>query len=365
MKILFFIESLRGSGKERRLAELLKGITQQTDFECELVLTCKNVHYSYVLDLGIKIHFLERKFLKKDPSIFIKFFNICKKFKPDIIHVWGNMVAIYAIPTKIILGIPMINNQITNAPQNVPKGLLSHKLTFAFSDMIIANSYAGLKAYQATKGKSIVIYNGFDFNRMNNLSNISSVSAKIKIKTKYIVTMLATFSDAKDYDTYIRAAELILDSRRDVTFLCIGKGNDAKYKLKIAQKNKDMILFPGRQSNVENIINVSDIGILTTNLDNHGEGISNAIMEFMAFSKPVIATDGGGTRELVIDDETGYLVPQKSPNILAQKLTKIIDDENLRISMGKKGNERITQSFNLDKMVNAYIDNYTNLLNRN
>ena len=168
MKILLFIESLRSGGKERRLVELIKGLQKYPDIECELVLTKKEIHYSDIFNTGIKFHYIIRKNLKKDPRLFLLFYKIAKKFKPDIIHVWGNMVAIYAIPAKVLLGIPMINNQITVAPLKVSGGLFSHHITFPFSDRILANSYAGLKSYNAPKVKSSVIYNGFDFNRIAN-----------------------------------------------------------------------------------------------------------------------------------------------------------------------------------------------------
>ena len=58
---------------------------------------------------------------------------------------------------------------------------------------------------------------------------------------------------------------------------------------------KDKIIFLGKIANVENIINIFDIGILITNSKVHGEGVSNSIIEYMALGKPVIATRGGGT----------------------------------------------------------------------
>ena len=149
MKILFFIESLRPGGKERRLVELIKNLLKDSNVKCELVLTKKEIHYKEIFKTGIKIHFIVRKYFKKDPRLFFMFYNITKQYQPDIIHVWGNLVAIYAIPAKLLLRIPIINNQIADAPIKISKGLLSHKLTFLFSDRIIANSISGLISYSA------------------------------------------------------------------------------------------------------------------------------------------------------------------------------------------------------------------------
>ncbi|MCK4664617.1 MAG: glycosyltransferase [Bacteroidales bacterium] len=364
MKILFFIESLHSGGKERRLVELIKGLQQYPDIKCELVLTKKNIHYRDIFDTGIKIHYIVRKYIKKNPKLFFLFYKICKKYNPDIIHVWGNMVAIYSIPAKLFLKIPMINNQIMDAPKKniIKKGLLSYKIIFPFSDLIISNSKAGLKSYNAPKTKSRVIYNGFNFDRIKNLIGPSEIRREFNITTKYVICMVASFSDKKDYYTYIKAAISILDKRRNVTFLCIGAGNDSFYRKLVKPEYTENIKFLGRQENAESIMNICDIGILTTNPDNHGEGISNALMEFMALGKPVIATDGGGTKELIMYNENGFLISPKSPTVLAEKIIMLLDDSKQRNILGERGREIIRSKFNIEKMTESFVDVYKNVL---
>jgi hypothetical protein len=165
MKVLFFIESLRAGGKERRIIELLKGLRRFPDVQVELVLTRNEIHYHEFHELGIPLHIIERKLLKKDPLLFLKFYHIARKFKPDLIHVWGHMVAVYAVPTVWKLGIPLLNNEITDATPG--QKLLGKDIVFNASTKIIANTKAGLKAYGAPAEKSGVIYNGFNFNRLH------------------------------------------------------------------------------------------------------------------------------------------------------------------------------------------------------
>jgi len=356
MKILFFIESLRSGGKERLIIELLKGL-MNNNIETQLVITKKNISYKEVEKLGIKIHCIERKRLKKDPTLFFKFYKICKSYKPDIIHVWGDMVAIYAIPAKIILKIPLINNRIVNAPQKIKGGLLSHKSTFPFSNVIVANSNAGLLAYNAPKHKSCIIYNGLDMTRIRNVENPYHVKNKLGITTNHIVGMLATFSKTKDYKTYIQAANLVLKRFNDVTFLCIGSGDYNQFKQLVEPQFEEKIKFLGYQEDIESILNICNIGVLAT----YTEGISMALMEFMAYGKPVIATDGGGTKELIIDGETGFLIRPKSIEELSLKIEFLIKNEDTALKMGLEGKKRIKQEFGLDKMTNLYINLYSNI----
>ena len=350
MKVLFFIDSLRSGGKERRLVELIKGLVNDEHIEVAIVLTKKNIHYKEILDLGIKIHFAERKGMKKDP-MFLKFYKIARKFKPDLIHVWGNMVAIYAIPAKILLRVPMINNQITNAQKNLPKSLLGHKLPFAFSNKIVANSFAGLKAYNAPTTKSSVIYNGFDFNRIDNLETKDNIRKMFNINTTYVIGMVASFSETKDYITYIHVAIKLLEQRKDVTFLCIGSGDSQEFETLLTPRNKERILFLGKQQDVESIMNTCDIGVLST----HGEGISNALLEFMALEKPVISNDIiGGTKELIAHDRNGYIVTPNDVIELAQKISYLLDNSVIRKDFGEQSKKIVQEKFNISNMIDEF-----------
>ncbi len=358
MKLLFYIESLRSGGKERRLVELIKGLSHKTDLKIGLVLIKDDIHYKDILETNIEIFYTPRKFLKKDPSVFYKFYKIVRLFKPDIIHAWGNMVAFYAIPVKLLFRIPLVNSQITDAPSKVSNSLLGHRYTFPFSDLIISNTLAGLDAYNAPKKKSIVIYNGFDFSRIDDLSDKIEIRNKFNIRTKLVVAMVASFSDKKDYTTYVMAANKVLEKHQDVTFLCIGSGDDSRIKSLVNSKNSSKILFLGKQNNVESIMNINDIGVLIPNSDNHGEGISNALLEFMALGIPVITTSCGGNSELVENEISGYLIPPKSPEELSEKLLDLINDETTRLRFGKEGRKIVENKFQIKKMVISYLNIY-------
>lgn len=360
MKILYFIEDLRSGGKERRLVELIKGLSVYPSIEIEIVLTRNIIHYVEFLPNNIKTHFIYRnQGLKKNPALFYKFYKIAKVFKPNIINVWGNLPAIYAIPTKVLLKIPMVNNQITDAPLKVSNSWLSHKLTFPFSDKIISNSYAGLKAYNAPKNKRLVIYNGFDFSRIEQMEEVIKVRKRFNIKTKFVVGMVASFSKRKDYNSYIIAANSILKKNREITFLCIGSGDDSSYQETVDIENKNRILFLGKQSSVESIMNICDIGVLST----YTEGISNALLEFTALGKPVVTTFGGGNIELVEQGKTGYLVNQEQPDELADKIRILLDDEKKRIEFGIRGKDKVIKQFSIENMVFNFFSAYEKIKN--
>jgi glycosyltransferase involved in cell wall biosynthesis len=360
MRILFFIDSLRSGGKERRLVELLKGFKLVPDLEFEVVVMSNDVHYTEVLDLNVTIHYLLRK-RKKDVSAFIKFYKICKVYNPDIVHCWDSMTAIYAILACKLLKIKLVNGMIASAPAKYNifhKYWIRNRIAFYFSDIIISNSKAGLTAYNAPKNKSAFIYNGFNFERINNLVASDLTRKELNITTKYVIGMVASFSEFKDYKTYLSAAEMLLSQRNDITFLAVGSDTDCdSIRSLINNRYADHFRLLGKKTDIESLIHCMDICVLST----FTEGISNSILEYMALAKPVIATSGGGTNEIVEDGKTGFLISQKSQKELAGKIEFLLNNPDSCIKMGQAGKKRITQVFAIGLMTNKYISFYKTL----
>ena len=109
-------------------------------------------------------------------------------------------------------------------------------------------------------------------------------------------------------------------------------------------------------SNVEELVNSCDIGVLFSNMQT-GEGFSNTIMEYMALSKPVIATKAGGTHELVANNLSGFLVDNNIA-LIVEKIIGLLDSEIQRKELGKKGFEIINESFTIEIMGVKYVELY-------
>jgi glycosyltransferase involved in cell wall biosynthesis len=368
MRILFFIDNLLPGGKERRFVELLKGLKAFPYIEFEIVVMNKDIHYDQVFNLMSKIHLLERR-IKKDLSVFQKFYKICKGYRPDMIHTWDDMTTMIAIPACKLLNIKLINGMVTNTPvkRNIlNKTWLIAKLTFPFSDKIIGNSNAGLNGYGAPAKKSVCIYNGMDFKRFKNLNHTNDFRKEIlgdRTGSNFIVGMVAAFEPRKDYKTLITSALSLVKSCESITFILVGDGTDfISTKNMVPPEFSDRIIFLGKRSDIESIVNLFDVGVLLTNSKVHGEGISNSIIEYMALGKPVIATRGGGTNEVVVNNQNGYLINPHNSEELIDCIETLKNDIKLRQQFGAKSVEITQNTFDLRIMTENYIKVYQEVL---
>lgn len=357
-------ESFRIGGKERRLLELLKGFRNHPAIDCQVVLLKDLVQYQGLDELPYKVTVLKRK-IKKDPTIALRLRKLITLYQPDIIHTWGGMASVYAVPLGKMMGIKTVNGMVTNSTRlkYFSENWNRSRLTFPFSDVVLANSKAGLRAYGVNGHKGKVVYNGFNPDRLGRLVPEADVRLQLGLDTPNIIGMVGALHDRKDFFTFIRAARRVLAARKDTTFVIVGDGpNLEKCKQLAGEEYNRGIRFLGKQTDVESIVNTFTIGVLATNQRIHGEGISNSIMEYMALGKPVIATEGGGNGEIVLNGETGYLVREFSATELADKINYLLGYPELASKMGQRGRERVERYFSINQMVEGTLEVYRGLI---
>ena len=363
MTILFLADNLGGGGKERRMLELIKSLSKDPSYKIILIsLMDMGVGYKYMYDFPITIIETDRK-NKFTIKPYLLFRDAIKKYKPDIVHSWGSMSSLFMLPLIIFRKFKFINGIIADAPAKLKwhqKIYLRGKLTYPFSDVILSNSLAGIKSYDAPVEKTFCIYNGIDISRFRNLSDPIKLKKELGIEQfKFVVGMVGGFMDRKDFDTIIEAARKIIRKHTDICFLLIGEGKNRKpLEDKLTKEEKQNILFLGRRSDVEALIQVFDVGVLCTNSDIHGEGVSNSIIEYMSLEKPVIATEGGGTNEVIEDNKNGFLIGHRAVNQLEEKILYLYNNPDTKKQMGANALQTIHDKFLLNRMTEEFIAVY-------
>lgn len=350
MKLLFIIDNLRAGGKERQLIEIIKGIRVLEKFYIGVITFNKNCHYSDFVKRNVD-YFVE---LKKRPTRFEPVFTIWKHFKifnPDIVHTWDALSTFYAyLPCKIF-NIKLINGSIRDS--GVDKGLFYYFKRFFLkkADLVVANSKAGLLYY---KINGQVLYNAIDLNRFLPKTNNSSFN----------IIMVANFTDYKDHKTFINASIKLAKNNIIDNIYLVGDGKYKPiFKEMIPAFLKDRFIFTGSVSNVEEYLNKCEVGVLCSS-NKYREGISNSILEYMAARLIVVATDNGGTNEIIVDNYNGFLIKAEDPEGLFEKIKYIKDNYKRLEHLKDNAMKVLREKFDYDKNINTLIRIYENLINK-
>jgi glycosyltransferase involved in cell wall biosynthesis len=353
VKILFLIEELNGGGKERRLTELLKGLSQDVgSLEVYLILSRDSIDYPEILDLPITIHFLESG---TNFSLVKKYYLLFNQLKPDVIHSWSYKTSFYASILKPFFSYRLISGFVGDTfGLKKAEAFVAKYVIYKKSDAIISNSQSGLNAYKCPTLKSHVICNGFDTDRISSKDNKCLES--IGVTTPLTVLMLANVTPFKDYQLFIDVAKHVISIRDDVTFISIGKILPEFQNIAdpYIDNRHPKIKFLGFRDDTADLIKDGDLGLLCT----YTEGVSNAVIELMANQIPVITNDQlGASRELIDNNVDGVICSNAD---IFRKTLYLLNDVNTRKKMGKSARFKILNSFSLDRMVDRYKDMYLN-----
>jgi len=137
-----------------------------------------------------------------------------------------------------------------------------------------------------------------------------------------------------------------------------GPHRDRLRKFREQVRIRDKVHFLGHRGDVPRFLPHLDVLWSTSGY----EGQSNAVLEAMAAGVPVVATDIPGTRDLVLPESTGYLVPVGDRAAFARWTNKLLDDAALAKRLGQAGRRRVQRDFTVEKMVRCHAELYRELL---
>ena len=197
---------------------------------------------------------------------------------------------------------------------------------------------------------------GVDFNLFKMMPERDVKKARAELlgdPAKRVVLFVGRIHPMKDLPTLLKAFKSLSEEVGDVVLLIIGGGVEEATCKALAEELRitDKTLFLGVLPNEQLPIyyNMADVYVLPSLY----EEWSNTIMEAMACGVPVVATDVGGNPCLIRDGETGFLVPPKRPDLLAEKIRIILENEELARRMGEKAREEI-KKYDRRASVKAY-----------
>ncbi|MEM9940644.1 MAG: glycosyltransferase [Planctomycetota bacterium] len=176
------------------------------------------------------------------------------------------------------------------------------------------------------------------------------------------VGIVAALRPEKNHDLFLNAAQLVKSQMPDSQFIIAGDGPERQRLEKLAQQTKlhSSVKFIGSTKDVRGVLCACDLFALTS----RNEASPVSIMEALACSRPVVATDVGSVDESVIEGETGFLVSSDDSQAMAQSWLTILGDASLRQKLGRQGRQHIVRSSSLESMTRNYVELIETLYDR-
>jgi glycosyltransferase involved in cell wall biosynthesis len=357
MKVLLLRDSFPNGGAERQLCLLAANLP--SGVQTRLWGMGGGPFLSVLRENGLQVDVDERRF-RLDPAPALCLWRLMWRWRPDVVCGWGS-TALLAAPVCLALRVPLIDASIRNAFVR-PRQERARRLAFRVARLVVANSHAGLVAWGVPTRKGRVVQNGVDPRRLARAGEIArrrrtahgGDGAHGAASTDpFTVVMTGRMTAAKDFATFIAAARAAGDGWR---FLAVGDGPDQARLRRDAGElvSAGRLVFADAGLEVLDVIGDADAGVLLTDPAVHAEGCSNSLLEYMACGLPVVCSDGGGNREVVVDGETGYVVPPADPQALLERLRELRADPALRLRMGQAGRRRVEERFSMTRFVDGW-----------
>lgn len=174
-----------------------------------------------------------------------------------------------------------------------------------------------------------------------------------------LVVSAGRLSPEKSFSTLVQAARIVASQEPTAHFVVFGEGAlRAGLEAEIAAAGlAGRFHLPGFRRGVAEILAEVDVFALTSLT----EGLPNAVLEASAASRPVVATAVGGVPEVVVDGETGFLVPPLRPDLLADRILDLLRDRDLAERMGRAARERAGRRFSFEAQGEALQAIYSRL----
>lgn len=358
--VMFIITSLNRGGAEGRLVDWVNTLDRKRFKPILCVLHNGTLINKISKDVPVYSNLIG---WGGDFRVIPKLTRLVRRYTPAVVYVTGrDDAALWGRIAARLAGVPVIVNSEHVGHYSAikdPKRMLHHvlnRLPDLWTDAFVMVSKTQ-RDFFVKKGlpakKTVVIYDGIELEKFTRTNSVRKAARKsLGLSEEIPVTgMVANFWPIKRHDVLLQAIAMMREIMPAVHCLLIGDGPLRTQMEKMAKQTglDGAVSFLGSRSDIPELLSALDVFVLTSD----SESFSNVIVEAMAASLPVVAAKCGGPEEIVVEGETGFLVPPGQPLALAERILLLLQNPNVARQMGQAGRLRAAQHFNLERMVAA------------
>lgn len=358
IRVMMFSNTIVRSGVEEHMLELLRRLDRRL---FRLHLACPNVlleQYGNDIPKDIEVTPIMIEGLGDIRGV-TRLARILRDQKIGILHSHMFQASLFASPVGKLSRVPVVI-ETTHVRETWRRGWFKSKFWIDravshFIDRYIAVSEANsrylVKEKRIPAHKVSVIQNGCSIDRVDpSKAHPQGIRDSIGFSQDDLVLIaVARLEPQKGHRILLQALSLLRNEFPPVRLVCLGVGALKDELITTARdlKVENLVHFAGFQSNVADWLAAADIGVLPS----FYEGLPLTAVETLAAGVPLVATAVDGTPEVVVDGETGLLVPPGNPIAMAEAIGRLIREPGLRRKLAASGREFVLQRFTIQRQV--------------
>lgn len=373
-KVAHVLDTRAMGGTEAALVHLVRHL-DPTRFRASAILSPEALHLpltDHLRDAGVEVHFQTMPRTKRDVRLFAELTGRLRRMSPEVVHVhlpftldnrWAFLAARLA-GTRVV-----VSTEQLAAEEWVFRSIRARvlkRVLVALQDRLIATSehvHARLAAAGVPSAKIVTVYNPVEIPEQMSPETRTRVRRNLGIAAETpLVGMVARIDPKqKRYDQFLAAARRVAISVPSARFLAVGDGTpEARAELERTAHTLGLascVQFLGYRADARDIVAALDVFVLASN----NEGFPLVTLEAMAAAIPIVATDLPPLREQIADMQTGYLVPRGDIEMLASRITTLLQDRAHAREMAGRARAAV-QQFDARSMAARIQDVYDVLL---
>jgi glycosyltransferase involved in cell wall biosynthesis len=296
----------------------------------------------------------------------MELYRLMKRERTEVVHVHKGLAHTLAYPAAVLAGVPVF---VVNRGVSFPLDRFNRiKYRWRGVSKIVAVSEQVKQVLIDSGGiephKIKVIYGGVNLGMFDWRIKPDGIMQEFGIQPETtVIGVIANIRRWKGHMLLLQAARQLVNLYPKTIFLIVGRADNSlaeqlkRTTVELGLTNK--VIFTGYRRDVPQLLAAMDF---TLNCSTSGEGLTGALRESLAMKKPAVATDIGGNSELIINGQTGLLIPPNQPQALVEAMKYLVENPAERRRMGEAGYEMVKAGFTDSARISQMEELYNELL---
>ncbi len=362
LNVLHLIPTLDRSGAEKQMVLLARGLPRDR-FHVEVATLTRLGPLAQELQAaGIPVTGIGKR-LKFDPVALHRLLRFLRSRRFDVVQTWIFAANTYGRLAAHLARVPIVvtTEMAVDLWKGARERFIDRRLA-RWCDRLVGNSHAVAEFYRSLgipEERLSVIYSGITEEEPPPVDP-AAIRAEFGFEAETpLVFFAGRLAEQKRIDDLLKALDLLQHVQPDLRTLIAGDG-PLRSRLEETARLYQLagrVRFLGHRDDVPRLMAASDLVVLPSAY----EGLPNVVLEAMQLRKPVVATAAPGTTEVVVDGQTGVLVPVGNIQLLARAIRDIVRDPALARRLGDAGHDRVGAEFRAQTMIDRFAALYEEL----